>query len=428
MSWLGDSALVRPVRHRMGGWLHSRIDVLATRVVRRELLAEREARLRIPQIWGPPERVSAAPTAQLNDALLNTISGDISVAEDAFLGHGVALLTGTHDIRAIGPARQVGVPVTGRDIVIESGAWVASRAVVLGPCRIGAHAVIAAGTVVDADVPPRTIVAGSPAGIVGRIDAPHPLPAHARVITDVGTLLVHPHDEVITPALRQNGTWDPDDSRLMERDLRPGGVVVDVGANIGYMTLVAAHAVGPAGTVVAIEPHPDNVALLKQNLRRNGVADRVTVVAAAAWCAPGSVQLAEAAQNTGDHRVNTKQTERRQLDVPAVTLDEVIAPDLHVDLIKLDTQATELAVLDGARALLARDRPIILYEFWPQGLRERADDPAEVLIALRNLGYRIEIPGRPGLADLDDEALVTATNDAGSAPNFGFVTLRLVPL
>ena len=177
----------------------------------------------------------------------------------------------------------------------------------------------------------------------------------------------------------------------MERELQRGGVVVDVGANIGYMTLVAARAVGPAGTVVAIEPHPDNVALLRENVRRTGVADRVRVIAAAAWSAPGTVQLAEARENTGDHRVNTKQAERRLLDIPAVVLDEVIAPDLHVDLIKLDTQATELAVLTGARALLARDRPIVLCEFWPHGLREREEDPAEVLAA----------PARPWLHDRD---------------------------
>ncbi len=159
------------MRDRIGRWLYPCVDAIASERVRRELAAEREAELTTPRLWGPGERLHVAPTAVLNDALLNTVSGNITVEEYAFFGHGVTLLTGTHDVSFTGRERQLAVPSEGRDIVIGAGAWIASRAIVLGPCRIGANAVVAAGAVVSADVPAGAIAAGVPARLVGHVGA-----------------------------------------------------------------------------------------------------------------------------------------------------------------------------------------------------------------------------------------------------------------
>lgn len=165
---------------RIGHWLDARIDAIARERVRSELAAEREGALTKPRLWGPDERLHVAPTAVLNDALFNTVSGSITVEDYAFFGHGVALLTGTHDVSRTGLERQLAVPSEGRDIVVGTGAWIASRAVVLGPCRIGANAVVAAGAVVSSDVPAGAIAAGVPARLVGHVRAaPAPPPATA---------------------------------------------------------------------------------------------------------------------------------------------------------------------------------------------------------------------------------------------------------
>ncbi len=174
------SRLLRPVQERIERWLNARVRALAGEHVRRELAAGRQAELTTPRLWGPPGRLHVASTAVLNDALLNTVSGSITVEEYAFFGHGVALLTGAHDVSRIGLERQLAVPGRGRDIVIGTGAWIASRAIVLGPCRIGANAVVAAGAVVSADVPAGAIASGVPARVVGHIGAacaPPPAPA-----------------------------------------------------------------------------------------------------------------------------------------------------------------------------------------------------------------------------------------------------------
>ena len=120
-------------------------------------------------VFGDPSRLTLAPTAVVNNALINTVSGTVIVEDFAFFGHNVSILTGTHDIAAIGQARLLGVPASGRDVIIRTGAWVASNATVLGPCVIGEHAVVAVGAVVIGDVAPYTIVGGVPAQVIGQV-------------------------------------------------------------------------------------------------------------------------------------------------------------------------------------------------------------------------------------------------------------------
>jgi acetyltransferase-like isoleucine patch superfamily enzyme len=129
-------------------------------------LRGRAAALTEPHVWGPPGRLRIADSAIVNDALLNTESGSITIGSDAFFGHRVSVLTGTHDVSRRGRERQQAVPSEGRDIVVEEGAWIGSGATLVGPCRIGAHAVVAAGAVVTADVARETVVAGVPARVV----------------------------------------------------------------------------------------------------------------------------------------------------------------------------------------------------------------------------------------------------------------------
>jgi acetyltransferase-like isoleucine patch superfamily enzyme len=122
-----------------------------------------------PRVYGDERKLHVHPTAVVNDALFNLSSGEITVEEYAFFGHGVAILTGTHDIRTFDRERQVAVPKSGRDVVVGRGAWISTNALVLGPCRIGEHAVVAAGSLVRADVPAYAVVGGVPARVLSTI-------------------------------------------------------------------------------------------------------------------------------------------------------------------------------------------------------------------------------------------------------------------
>jgi acetyltransferase-like isoleucine patch superfamily enzyme len=125
-----------------------------------------------PLIYGDATRLHIDPTAVVNNALFNLSSGDITVGRHAFFGHNVAILTGTHDFTTFGRERQIAVPKTGRDVSIGEGAWLASFAIVVGPCSIGEHAVVGVGSLVLDNVDPYTVVAGSPASV--RRTVPHP--------------------------------------------------------------------------------------------------------------------------------------------------------------------------------------------------------------------------------------------------------------
>jgi acetyltransferase-like isoleucine patch superfamily enzyme len=122
------------------------------------------------RVHGILERLHIHPTAIVNNALFNVSGGEITIGEYAFFGHEVAVLTGTHDVTKFGRERQTTFPRAGRDVVIEEGAWVASHAMVLGPVRIGKHAVVAAGSLVLDDIPPYTVVAGRPAKVIKKIN------------------------------------------------------------------------------------------------------------------------------------------------------------------------------------------------------------------------------------------------------------------
>ncbi|MEK0182522.1 MAG: acyltransferase [Oscillatoriales cyanobacterium] len=123
-------------------------------------------------LYGNEDRLQIAETAVINNATFNTISGDIKIGEYVFFGLNVSVLTGTHDYNKFGRERQITVPGFGRDVIIKEGAWLASNVTVIGPCIIGEHSVVAAGSLVNKDVEPYSIVAGIPARVVKKIDPP----------------------------------------------------------------------------------------------------------------------------------------------------------------------------------------------------------------------------------------------------------------
>ncbi len=164
-----SEALARRVNAIIDSRLATKQDVIARAV----LDQVKSSYLLEPRVYGPSERLQIAHTAKVNDAIFNTVSGEIEVGDYVFFGHGVAVLTGTHDTNATGPGRQSAIPSEGRNIVICAGAWVSSRAMILGPCRIGVDAVVAAGAVVTSDVLPGDVVAGVPAKHVRSISTTH---------------------------------------------------------------------------------------------------------------------------------------------------------------------------------------------------------------------------------------------------------------
>lgn len=126
--------------------------------------------LREHRVYGDQARLFISKTANVNNALFNTASGNITIEDNVIFGHGVMVLTGHHDYAEIGRSRKESIPASGREITIQHGAWISSGSIIIGPCVIGRHAVVAAGAVVTKDVPPCSVYAGPAASLKKMID------------------------------------------------------------------------------------------------------------------------------------------------------------------------------------------------------------------------------------------------------------------
>ena len=166
--------------------------------------------------------------------------------------------------------------------------------------------------------------------------------------------------------------------------LPPDGVVLDVGANIGLSALALAPLV-PRGRILAVEPSPRTVAALRRTLALNGLEARVAVEGVAVGAAPGEAAFHAAAHSAGAHLMDPGTLggdALPQVRVPVETVDALVARHglARLDFIKIDVEGFETEVLDGARASLARHRPLVFAEFNAWTLQcNRSANPRAVL-------------------------------------------------
>lgn len=144
------------------------------------------------------------------------------------------------------------------------------------------------------------------------------------------------------------GVWEPDVSRVIEQNLAPGDVFVDVGANIGYDTLLASSRVGSAGRVVAIEASPRTFTLLQRNLAANEFSSNVRAVNAAVSDRPGTLELYEVnAGNIGAATTLASRGGTLMASVEALPLEQILTPQerSRLRLIKMDVEGAEPPIL-----------------------------------------------------------------------------------
>jgi FkbM family methyltransferase len=150
------------------------------------------------------------------------------------------------------------------------------------------------------------------------------------------------------------GTYELPKQLAMLRFIRAGMVCYDVGANVGFYTLLFSHLAGTGGKVLAFEPFPRNVALLRRHIEMNRCAN-VTVFDSAVGDREGTV-LFEEAPSASMGRVSA----RGRLAVQCRRLDQIMSEDLPPpDLIKIDVEGSESAVLAGALEILQKHKPIV---------------------------------------------------------------------
>lgn len=217
--------------------------------------------------------------------------------------------------------------------------------------------------------------------------------------------------EIIGRAIWQTGLYDLAVSETIARLLKPGDRAIDAGANLGYMSGIMAWRVGERGQVWSFEPHPELVAELRANVglwAQAGAAVRVLGQALGETEGEATlVQTAEFAQNRGTSSVVSgcveEKTEERRFSVELTRLDSICSGEASFELLKIDVEGGELAVLKGAAGLLrARRIRQVVFE-------EHDRYPTPVTTLLEANGYTVfrlvkGLPG-PGLIPAGEPAV-----------------------
>lgn len=190
--------------------------------------------------------------------------------------------------------------------------------------------------------------------------------------------------------------------------VRPGAVVLDIGANVGAHTLPLARLVGPEGRVLAFEPTDWAFAKLSANIALNpDLAPRIachqTFLVDADGAAPPPAVFSSWPLEAADVHATLRGRAMATGAAAAATLDSVLLREgvRRVDFVKMDVDGHEAVVLRGARRLLGELRPTILLEIAPYLLRERGEDARAVLAPMQEAGYEfVGIDGEGRLGDL----------------------------
>jgi FkbM family methyltransferase len=163
------------------------------------------------------------------------------------------------------------------------------------------------------------------------------------------------------------GTYEPDLQSAVRELVPAGAVVYDVGANIGYVSLLLAKAAGEAGKVFAFEALPSNVEQLRRNVELNGMEGRVAVVSKAVAQASGPVRFLVHASGGMGKAVGSAGRDgayQSQVTVDGISLDEFVYGQGNPppQVVKMDIEGGEVLALPGMRRLLAEARPVMLME------------------------------------------------------------------
>lgn len=195
------------------------------------------------------------------------------------------------------------------------------------------------------------------------------------------------------------GVLEPPVQEALRRTVGPGVTFWDVGANVGFFSLLAARL---GGTVHAFEPVRENVEVLAGNIRENGLNDRIHVHPVAVAAEPGRASLLVVEDPSWSHLADRGRhpRTREEVDVEVVTLDglELSPPDV----VKIDVEGSEIDVLEGMRRTIERHRPAVVCELHGTGSR--------FVELMESFGYSVTALDGPGpVGDGHAHALAVAS-------------------
>lgn len=202
------------------------------------------------------------------------------------------------------------------------------------------------------------------------------------------------------PAIRKafqayilNRIHEPATTELFKKYVKPGSVVVDAGANLGYFSLLAASLAGPNGRVISFEPEPRNFWYLSKNVEINNFA-KITPIKKALSDKNGKTELFICGYDCGHHTINQiggieaiahgRAVKEQTVEIETVRLDDALR-DLgvsNVDVVKVDVEGAEALALDGMRGVLSQDKLTVFMEYFPLLIEKMGNDPKKFIESL----------------------------------------------
>jgi FkbM family methyltransferase len=225
----------------------------------------------------------------------------------------------------------------------------------------------------------------------------NPSSAYACVKLETFQLCVMADDPMLGKHIGEAGVYERHITDVFRSRVRPGMTVIDVGANVGYYTMLAAAELGGSGRVIAFEPAPQNVGLLHYNAQLNGF-ENVVEVHPVGLADRNRLMALDMHGSNGmllDFRDDLNLLGGRTL-VRCAMLDQLLNLE-RLDILKIDVEGTEGLVMKGADAHLRRHRPLVFCEFAPPSLETSSSmSGPDYLSYWVALGYRISIIHRAG--------------------------------
>ncbi|MGI0058014.1 MAG: FkbM family methyltransferase [Nitrosarchaeum sp.] len=186
-----------------------------------------------------------------------------------------------------------------------------------------------------------------------------------------------------------NGIYEEFETNIVKKEVKQGDVVIDIGANIGYFTLIFAKLVGDKGKVFAFEPDPTNFELLKKNVEINGYKN-VVLEQKALSDNQGKMMLSLNKVNTAGHQLDFKnEKSSNSVEVDVLSLDKYFSKHIiDINFIKMDVEGAESNIIQGMTNILKNSKSLkMIVEYNPIAINEIGLNPKNYLNLLVENGF-----------------------------------------
>ncbi len=186
--------------------------------------------------------------------------------------------------------------------------------------------------------------------------------------------------------------YEPNQTEIVKKYVHEGDIVIDIGAHVGYYTLLMAQLVGENGKVYSFEPDPVNFQLLKKSVEINGF-ENVVLIQKAVSNITDKVKLFLGDDDSAINRIYDAKLgdAKESIDVESVTIDEYFKEnDELVNFIKIDSEGSEIKIINGMKQFLSRNQELVMMtEFFPFLIKKSGDEPNQYLKSLEKSGFSL---------------------------------------